>query len=253
MLRDWQGGCLPQRVRRWRRSPQISKKLPGPFRRAGTLLSLASMPVERTFHGGRWLSAIDRETLFSAEMQAQLRGHDPAGHYRRALAAPDGTSMVDRVMQAHLLTTLPDDYLAKVDAASMAVSLEARSPFLDQDLIELAMKIPRDVRFSNGTPKSLLRSLAYRYLPRHVVDRQKQGFVAPVGKWLRHDWSDLVDDTVLGAHVEQRNWFQRSALERVVAEHRQGKDRGYLLWTLVILELWMRVAVDGTLKPGAAV
>jgi asparagine synthase (glutamine-hydrolysing) len=149
-------------------------------------------------------------------------------------------------MQAHLLTTLPDDYLAKADAASMAVSLEARSPFLDQDVIELAMKIPFQTRFSGGTPKSLLRRLAYRYVPREVIDRPKQGFVAPVGKWLREDWRDLVDDTILGPHVEQRGWFRRDALERVVAEHRAGTDHAYLLWSLMVLELWVRSTVDAS-------
>lgn len=226
------------------------QQIGGPMKRAGTLLSLASFPVERTFQGGRWLAPSDREALFSDEMKAQLGGHDPTEHYRKALVSANGATMVDRVMQAHLLTTLPDDYLAKADSASMAASLEARSPLLDQDLIELAMRIPASIRFARGTPKALLRKLAYRYVPRHVIDRKKQGFVAPVGKWLREDWSDLVDDAVLGTHVERRNWFKRRSLERIVAEHRQGIDRGYLLWSLVILELWMRLAVDRTLKPG---
>jgi asparagine synthase (glutamine-hydrolysing) len=217
---------------------------PGPLRRAGTLLRLAGLPVEETFRGGRWVTDAARDVLFTDEMLEQLQGHDSAAHYRQALHADNGASVVDRVMQAHLLTTLPDDYLAKADAASMAVSLEARSPFLDQDLIELAMRIPAATRFSGGTPKSLLRKLAYRYLPSQVIDRRKQGFVAPVGKWLREDWRDLVDDTVLGEHVERRGWFRRAPLERLVAEQRAGADHGYILWTLMVLELWLRTAVD---------
>jgi asparagine synthase (glutamine-hydrolysing) len=180
-------------------------------------------------------------------MRAALGTHDSAGHYREALRGTEGASTVDRVMQAHMLTTLPDDYLAKADAASMAVGLEARSPFLDQDLIELAMTIPAHVRFSGGTPKALLRQLAYRYLPRHVIDRPKQGFVAPVGKWLREDWRDLVQQVVLGPEVERRGWFNRRALEHVVARHQRGENHGYLLWTLLVLELWLRMAVDRTL------
>ena len=226
------------------------RQMHGPFRRAGTLLNLASSPVESTYQGGKWISGADRDSLFSDDMREMLGRHDPGEHYRRALASANGATTVDRVMQAHLLTTLPDDYLAKADAASMAASLEARSPFLDQDVIELAMRIPMDVRFAGGTPKALLRNLAYRYLPRHVIDRKKQGFVAPVGKWLRDDWNDLVQDTVLGAHVERRNWFRRKSLERFVSEHRRGTDHGYLLWTLMILELWMRIAVDRTLTAG---
>lgn len=223
----------------------------GPIRRAGTLLRLAARPVEETYAGGAWLRAQLRRSLYTDGMAQQLAGHDPAAHYRLALASSNGASSTDRVMQAHLLTVLPDDYLAKVDSATMAVSLEARSPFLDQDLIELAMRIPLATRFSGGAPKALLRRLAYRFLPRHIIDRPKQGFVAPVGQWLRRDWIDLIEAVVLGPAVERRGWFTRSALERVVADHRRGHDRGYLLWTLLVLELWMQMAVDRTLTADA--
>jgi len=216
----------------------------GPFRRAGTLLRLASNPVEDTFAGGNWIRRADRDALFTDAMREKLGSHDSAGHYQRALACDNGAGIVDRVMQAHMLTTLPDDYLAKADAASMAVGVEARSPFLDQELIELAMRIPAKMRFSGGTPKALLRHLAYRYLPRQTIDRRKQGFVAPVGRWLREDWQDLVQGVILGPEIERRGFFKRSALERVVAQHREGYDFGYLLWTLLMLELWMRMAVD---------
>src|SRR5713101_4274076 len=102
-------------------------------------------------------------------------------------------------MQLHLQTVLPDAFLAKVDLATMGVSLEARCPFLDLDVVELAMRIPAGVRFRRGRRKGLLRALARRFLPAAVVDRPKQGFAAPVGHWMgRADWSDLVDDLVLG-------------------------------------------------------
>jgi asparagine synthase (glutamine-hydrolysing) len=235
------------------RIADVMEGMSGPFGRASTLLKLATHPVEETFAGGRWLRGDQRDSLFTEPFRAVLRGHDSSAHYRRALTSSNGATVVDRVMQAHLLTTLPDDYLAKADCGSMAASVEARSPLLDQDLIELAMKIPLNVRFKGGTPKGLLRKLAYRYLPRHVIDRRKQGFVAPVGKWLREDWQDLVQDTGLGTHVERRGWFRRSALERIVADHQTGRDRGYLLWTLMILELWTRMAVDRTLPPGSSI
>jgi asparagine synthase (glutamine-hydrolysing) len=149
-------------------------------------------------------------------------------------------------MQAQLQTVLPDDYLAKVDGATMGVSVEARSPFLDIDLVELAMRIPADVRFRGGKPKSLLRRLALRHVPAECVERRKQGFAAPIGKWLRKDWADLVEDCVLGPHVEQRGWFRRQALERVVHEHRRGVNHDYLIWALLVLEMWVRLTLGKT-------
>jgi asparagine synthase (glutamine-hydrolysing) len=149
-------------------------------------------------------------------------------------------------MQAQMLTILPDDYLAKVDLATMGVSLEARCPFLDIDLVELAMRVPANVRFRGGQPKGLLRRFARRYLPPECVNRRKQGFVLPVGRWLQKDWADLVHDVILGSQVEMRGWFRREALERIVANPGKSYHGFYLLWTLLILEMWLRMTVDRT-------
>jgi asparagine synthase (glutamine-hydrolysing) len=128
----------------------------------------------------------------------------------------------------------------------MGASLEARCPFLDLDVMNMAMRIPEKIRFSGGEPKGLLRRLARRHIPARAVNRRKQGFSVPIGLWFRRDWTDLVNDLILGSHVERRGWFQRDALERIVAEHRQGRNRDALLWTLLILEIWLRLVVDKT-------
>jgi asparagine synthase (glutamine-hydrolysing) len=222
---------------------------PGAIRKAGTLLQLAAAPVEKTFGETGWLDQPTLAALYTPEFQARLDGHRPTEHYWRVLKGSDAAPPVDRVMQAQLQTILPDDYLTKVDVATMGASLEARSPFLDLDVVELAMRIPAVSRFSGGQPKGLLRRLARRYLPAEGVDRPKQGFVAPVGRWLREEWTDLVDDLVLGPHVEQRGWFRRRALQRLVNQQRQGANLDYLLWALMVLELWLRMSIDRTLLP----
>ena len=96
-------------------------------------------------------------------------------------------------------TVLADDYLPKVDLATMGASLEGRCPFLDFDVIELAMRMPEHVRFSGGRPKGLLRQLAHRYLPAAGIDRRKQGFSAPIDLWFRRDWHDLTERLHPGA------------------------------------------------------
>jgi asparagine synthase (glutamine-hydrolysing) len=97
----------------------------------------------------------------------------------------------------------------------------------------------------------LLRTLARKYLPPDAATRPKLGFVTPMGKWLREDWRDLVDAYVLGPAIEQRGWFQRKALEGIVEGQRGGANHDYLIWSLLVLELWMQMTVDGTLAADA--
>jgi asparagine synthase (glutamine-hydrolysing) len=218
--------------------------------RAGTFLEYVGGPPHKTFVS--WNDDPTRAALFTPAFRDQLNGYHPDDHYQRLIAAQDSSALlVDRLMEAHRQTILPDDYLSKVDLATMSVSLEARSPFMDIDLFELAMKIPDKIRFAEGKPKSLLRTLAKKYLPPDTVTRKKLGFVTPVGRWLRDDWRDLVDTYVTGPNVEQRGWFQRKALENIVARQRGGANHDYLIWSLLVLELWMQMTVDETLAPDA--
>lgn len=222
-----------------------------PLRSARTVFRLASAPLEQTLCSTSMaMDAATRECLYTLEFKERLREHQPSEHYLRNLPPGDRYLAVDRVMQTRLLTVLPDDYLAKVDNATMAVSLEARTPFLDLEVMELAMHIPAASRFRHVKSKFLLRQLAERYVPVKCVRRRKQGFVAPVGKWIREDWPDLVDELVLGPHVEERRWFRRKALQAIVDEHRRGIDHSYLLWGLMVLELWVRMSIERTLNPG---
>jgi asparagine synthase (glutamine-hydrolysing) len=216
--------------------------------RAGTLCRLTALPLERTmFTTNSMMDRSVRPSFYAPEFSERIGENRHNLHYLGVLPpATFGARDVDRVMQAQMQTVLPDDYLAKVDGATMGVSVEARSPFLDIDLVELAMRIPADVRFRGGKSKSLLRRLALKQVPVECVQRRKQGFAAPIGKWLRNDWADLVEDCVLGPQVEQRGWFRRKALERVVQEHRRGVNHDYLLWALLVLEMWIRLTREQT-------
>jgi asparagine synthase (glutamine-hydrolysing) len=217
---------------------------PRVMHRAGTVLGLAS----GSFRQGLFAKsmAMDGETLdqlCTPEFKESLGTEAINAHYLRALPRScRGT--VNDVMQVRLKTILADDYLPKVDGSTMAASLEARSPFLDVDVMNLAMRIPAGCRFRGGHAKSVLRRLALKHVPKECVRRRKQGFVAPVGSWLRNDWHDLVDDLILGPQVERRGWFRRETLHRIVSEHRQGAEHGYLLWSLIVLELWIRMTME---------
>ena len=214
--------------------------------RAGGLLARSALPLEKAVRQEGNLSAATRAELLTADLKAHLNGRLPTDHRLTALPIGNGALPVDRIMQLHMQTALPDDFLAKVDLATMGASLEARCPFLDLDLVELAMRIPASMRFRRGQRKGLLRAMARRFLPRELIDRRKQGFAAPVGRWLEGPgWSELLHDLVLGPQVERRGWFRRDTLQRLVDEHRRGQDRGQVLWNLMVLELWIRMSVEG--------
>ncbi len=106
-----------------------------------------------------------------------------------------------RMMHADAVTYLPDDILAKVDRAGMAVSLESRIPFLDPEVTALAARISPSLKFVGGCGKAILKQLLYRHVPRELVDRPKAGFSIPVGLWMRgplRDWAeDLLSEQAL--------------------------------------------------------
>lgn len=223
-------------------SGRALQRLPPPLRRLGTLLRVSGESPARFFDTfGR---IVDPAPLFNSAAQERLRGHDPVHHYHAALAATHAGLEVDQIMSVQMQTLLQDDYLSKADIGTMAASVEGRAPFLDVGLVDLGARIPARIRFRGNEPKGLLRELARRHVPPHVVDRRKKGFVAPVGGWLRGGWRDLVDDLVLGEAVERRGWFRREALERVVATQRAGGGLDYVVWSLLVLEFWLRITVD---------
>jgi len=206
----------------------------------GTVLNLATKPFDETYETG-WVTRQTLDRLFTPDFRDAVNGRSPGWHYREKTPSAGGLS--ERDLETRIQTILPDDYLMKVDSATMANSLEARSPFLDVDLLETATRIPAYERFRSGQPKSMLRELARRYVPRECVDRRKRGFVAPVGEWIRGDWADLARDLLLGPHVERRGWFRRQALESIFNEP-TGTSGTYLLWTLMVLELWIRIHTE---------
>ncbi|MDE2127182.1 MAG: asparagine synthase (glutamine-hydrolyzing) [Armatimonadetes bacterium] len=245
-------GYMGNRIGRWLRGPLrpmglmlagILDRAPGAARRGGTLMRYASLPPEQTFGRTSIITDQLRTELLTSDMLARVGEHTPWLHYDETLASTKDLPLDARVMDAYFNTILPGDLLQKADCSTMAVGLEARSPYLDLDVISLAQRMPGSVRFHGGQ-KGLLRTIARKYLPAEIVDHKKQGFGAPFAHWLRNEWTDLVDEFVCGPTVEERGWVRRESLERVLASFRAGGPRGPLLWTLLILELWLRRAAE---------
>ena len=128
-----------------------------------------------------------------------------------------------------------------MDIATMANSLEARSPFLDHKVMEFAARLPSRYKIRGSTQKYLLKKLARKLLPAECLDRRKMGFGVPVGSWMRGPLRPLLEDVLLSPAHAGRGLFEPEAVRGMVRAHVEGaKDNTYRLWALFWLELWMR-------------
>jgi len=142
--------------------------------------------------------------------------------------------------------TLPDAWLHKVDRASMAVSLEARSPFLDRRVLELAFSLPLRMRIRGRHKKYIVRRLLREYLPPELFERPKRGFTAPVAHWLRHELRDELRGRLSLDNVAKRGFFEPRRVQILVGEHLEAThDHAQLLWALLVLEWWVDRHIEG--------
>lgn len=153
----------------------------------------------------------------------------------------EGRDRLDQVLHHNLATYLLDDLLVKADRMTMAVSLEARSPFLDTALLESAFSMPSALKLHHGSLKWILREAYREQLPASVLDRQKHGFGVPVGRWWNEGSRAMVDDLLLAPQARLFDYLEASAVATLVGEHRSGhKDHGQRIFLLLQLELWLR-------------
>lgn len=146
----------------------------------------------------------------------------------------------ERMMYLDSVTYLPDDILAKVDRAAMGVSLETRVPFVDHRLVELAWRMPLRLKLRDGTGKWLLRQLLYKYVPRKLVERPKQGFAIPLGAWLRgplREWAAALLDP---ARIKREGFFRPDTIQNKWVEQLSGRRNWqFQLWSILMFQAWL--------------
>jgi len=219
------------------------------LRRAKRFMTAAHLPVlDRYLH---WVGAYtpgQKRALYTDDFTRLLGGNDSGHWLRDALAPEPHLDPVDAVLRADALLYLPEDLLAKVDIASMANSLEARSPLLDHRLVEFCAALPSSYKLKGRRSKWLLRQLMRDRLPPAILSRPKMGFGVPVGGWLRGELRPLLEDTLLSSRALNRGYFKGSAIRALIDEHLSRRvDRTAHIWGLLMLELWFQEFADAPL------
>lgn len=192
----------------------------------------------------RVFSPQELQRLYRPEFTRQL---DPDWSSRLLQEVLGRVEHWDRLNQAlffDTVTLLPGNNLVKPDRMGMAVSLEARTPFMDHRLVERAFQIPGALKIAGGESKSLFKGLAARHLPHSLVYRPKQMFVVPFQRWLEGPLRARLTELLCDGSLSERGWFESSALHSLVAEHFGGKNHYRKLRALAALELWARAFLD---------
>lgn len=194
------------------------------------------------------MSVFDRDAkadLYSDSFRNETANVRAADLLDPWFAKANGAGIVDAALLADIMTYLPNDLLVKVDIATMAVSLEARSPFLDHHVIEFAASLPERLKLRGLTTKYLLKRVLKKLLPAENLQRRKMGFGVPIGHWFRDELQPFLRETVLSEKALKRGLFRPQAVKQLVELHtRSERDYSHQLWTLLMLELWFQRFID---------
>ncbi len=222
----------------------VAARLPRGTRGRNSLLRLALSAEDACamkFTGPPRLKA----DLYSPWLRAETARFDALAPFRRAYRNAAAMDPLSRILYIDLKTYLVDDILVKVDRMSMAHSLEVRVPLLDHKLVEFLATLPPEWKLRGSTTKVLLRRVLDGRVPRQAFDRPKHGFVSPIGRWLRGELAQYVEETICSGQAVARGYFDPRAVRRLWTDHRDGRaDREHEIWMLLALEVWHRTFVD---------
>jgi asparagine synthase (glutamine-hydrolysing) len=225
---------------------------PRMFRAKSTFQSMARESVAGYFHTMCILRDAQRDALYTPAFRRRLAGYGAVETFRRHARHAEGYDGLALVQYLDLKTYLPGDINTKVDRASMANSLEVREPLMDHPLVEWLARVPSHLKLRRGEGKYLLKKAMEPRLPHDVLYRPKMGFAVPLAGWFRGPLRARVRQTVLGPQLLDTGWFDSAALTGIVDAHLAGtRDHSAAIWTLMMLEAFLRSTVDAQERPTA--
>jgi asparagine synthase (glutamine-hydrolysing) len=222
-------------------------------RRARRLL--ASAPLSPWDRYAAWIATFtddDRDALYTDELRSSLRERPAAKLIRDSYVSSDADNVIERLLDVDLHSFLPDGLLVKMDIATMAHSLEVRSPLLDHRFMEVVASMPASAKVRGRRTKVAFKDALRPWIPDHILDRPKMGFGVPLKQWFRGDLRDLPGDVLLDPRALDRGYFRPDAVRGLIDAHHAGRaDNSLKLWSLLQLELWLRTYIDPAEVPGA--
>jgi asparagine synthase (glutamine-hydrolysing) len=187
----------------------------------------------------------EKDELYTKGFRDQVKKDDSLDLLTDWFKQVKAADLLDQLLGVDTMSYLTDDLLVKVDRATMAHGLEARSPLLDHQLVEFCAALPVEYKIRRGETKYLLKAVMRDRLPASILQRPKMGFGVPIDQWFRGKCRTMVEDTLLSSRCLQRGYFEPAAIRRLVTEQRQGRaSYGSRVYALLMLELWHHEYVD---------
>jgi len=209
--------------------------------------SVASQPTRERYYN--WIIIFrdrEKEFLYTDSFKKMLQHENPPFSYMNGLfEACAGLEVVDSLLYADINSYLPEDLLVKMDIASMANSLEARSPFLDHKFMEFCVSVPSGLKIKRGVLKYILKKSLNGILPYEILRRGKMGFGVPIDNWFRKELKNYCYEILLSDKCVRRGFFRKEYVKKILDDQSQYKSNsGDKIWALLNLELWHRIFID---------
>jgi asparagine synthase (glutamine-hydrolysing) len=206
------------------------------LRGKATFQSLARAPLEGYFNSISIFRPGEKSNLFTKDFRQSLNGYDAIDVLQQYYDRADTPDLLSRIQYVDMKTYLTDDILAKVDRASMAVSLEVRAPLLDHKLMETVATIPATLKLSGREGKYIFKKAMAPILKSEILDRRKQGFAVPLDRWFRQDLKDLTYEALFST---DDGILDRAFLKNIWDQHQKGTyDRSAHLWSVLMFRKW---------------
>jgi asparagine synthase (glutamine-hydrolysing) len=211
--------------------------LPQVFRAKTLLTNLAQELGDSYFTSMSTFRDANLTAVLSEDMRSELAGYTPREKYRGFFQAVRHRSPLEQMQWVDMQTYLPGDILVKADRATMAYSLEGRSPWLDYRLAELSLRTPEAMKVRGTTGKYIFKRAMEPYIPRELIDRKKMGFSVPLGEWFRTALRPVFQSFVFTSEMEE--FVSPPEVRRIWSEHQSGlHNHERKLWNLLMLAAW---------------